>query len=177
MRKIIIGSLLTLLLMSGNIYATHFGIGGYGGINIPIVQEDQSTGSTFGLKGKFGLLNGIAVEPNMNFSKFGEAQFDFGTRPGSKMTSFGIDILLGGGMGGGGFRMYGILGLGLHSIRRDYDEDQTKFGWTVGTGFEIGLAPYVALDLRGKANVVESQGGGTKKSAMVVGGINYYFGY
>jgi hypothetical protein len=176
MRKLLI---LLFLLMLGVMPASaaHFGLGAYGGTNIPIIQEDQSAGTTFGLKAKISLVPGIALEPNINFAKFGEATFEFGTRPGSKMNSYGIDACLGSGLGTIGFKMYGLLGFGYYSINRDYDEDIKKMGWSTGLGFEVGFTESLGVDVRGKLNVVGTEGGGSKKAAAVTGGLNYYFGY
>jgi hypothetical protein len=41
---------------------------------------------------------------------------------------------------------------------------------------EFGVAPSLGIDVRGKLDVINSEGGGSKKSAAVLGGINYYFG-
>jgi len=177
MRKLLILSLLATAIATP-VFATNFGVGAYGGVNIPIVQEDQGSGTVFGLKGKLSLIPGIGLEPNLNFAKFGDATLDFGgTREGSKVTSYGVDAVLGAGMGAVGFKMYGILGAGFYSTKRDNDEDVTKIGWATGLGFEIGVSPTIGIDIRGKLNVISSEGGGTKKSAAVTGGLNYYFGY
>ncbi len=170
--------LLMMVVISVPVGAAHFGLGGYGGLNIPIVQEDQSSGTVYGLKAKLSLLPGIAVEPNINFAKFGDAEYSFGSRKGSKVTSYGVDALLGGaGLGAIGFKMYGILGVGNYKITRDNDDDISKTGWTTGLGFEIGLVPSFGLDFRGKLNIIPIDGGGSKKSAAVTGGLNYYFGF
>jgi opacity protein-like surface antigen len=165
-----------IIAVASSSYAAPFGLGGYGGVHIPIIQEDQNSGAIFGLKAKVGLLPGIVLEPNINMAKFGEREYSFGTREGSKITSFGIDALLGGGLGAVGFKMYGILGGGYYSVRRDNDEDINRIGWSTGLGFEIGLTPSMGIDIRGKLNVISTEGGGSKKAAAVTGGLNYYFG-
>jgi long-subunit fatty acid transport protein len=157
--------------------AAGFGVGGFGGISIPIIQEDQSSGTTFGIKGKFKMIPGVALEPNISFGKYGDAEFAFGTRPGSKVTSYGVDCILGGGFGEKpGVRMYGIIGAAAYATSRDYDDDATKLGWSTGLGFEINLSTRVGLDLRGQVHVISSEGGGSKKSATITGGLNFYLG-
>nr|MBN2277567.1 outer membrane beta-barrel protein [candidate division Zixibacteria bacterium] len=177
MRKILLLTLLAALLAVPVAQATQLGIGAIGGINIPVAQEDQGSGTIYGFKAKVSVIPGLVLEPNINFAKFGDASFDFGTRPGSKVTSFGIDALLGAGMGVLGLRMYGIVGAGYYSVARDYDDDTKKLGWSTGFGFELGISESVGVDLRGKLDIISSEGGGTKKSAAVAGGLNYYFGY
>lgn len=177
MRRLLLLSFLTVAVVS-SASALQLGVGAYGGANIPIVQEDQGSGTVFGLKGKLSLIPGISLEPNLNFAKFGDAELDFGaTREGSKVTSYGIDAVVGAGMGTVGFKMYGLVGAGIYSTTRDNDEDASKFGWATGLGFEIGFSPTIGLDIRGKLNVINSEGGGTKKSAAVTGGLTYYIGY
>ena len=176
MKKLLILTTLSILAFSASAFAFGFGAGAYGGATFPVVQEDQGNGTIFGLKGKFGIVPGIVVEPNIGFTNYGDADFSFGARPGSKVTSFTVDALLGSGMGSTGLRMYGILGLGYFSVKRDFDEDANRIGWSTGLGFEIGVMPAVGIDIRGRMDVVSSEGGGSKKSAAVCGGLNYYFG-
>ncbi len=171
--------LLMLLFLAAFVptQAAQFGVGVNGGVNIPIIQEDQGSGTIFGLKAKLNLLPGISVEPNLNFAKFGDAVKDFGTRKGSKITSYGVDAILGAGLPGVGVKLYGLIGGGIYSTKRDLDANTTKVGWATGLGLEIGFTEKIAVDIRGKLNVISSEGSSTKKSAAVTGGVNYYFGY
>jgi len=164
------------------ISAGPIGVGAFGGANIPVVQEDQSTGTAFGLCGQIKLIPALVAEGNITFSKFGETTIDIGsidnTIDGSKVNSYGIDLLLGGGTGGTpGFRPYGVFGAAFYNTSRDFDESTTDLGWSAGFGFEINPAPQFGLDFRGKVIVIGSEGGGSKKSAMVTAGFLYYLGY
>lgn len=156
--------------------AAQTGVGIIGGVDLPIAQEDQGNGSVFGFKGKVSLIPGVVLEPNVNFTRL-EAGYSFGARPGSKITSLGIDALLGAGMGSQGLRMYGILGAGYYSITRGHDEDAGEFGWTTGLGCELGLISNTGFEIRGELDVISSEDGGTRKSAAIVGGLNYYLEY
>lgn len=181
MRKMTLAFLL-VLLAAPILSAGPIGIGGFGGANIPVVQEDQSTGTAFGLHGKMKLVSALAVEGNLTFSKYGETSIEIGsidnTIEGSKVNSYGIDLLLGGGVGGmAGFKPYGVFGAAFYNTTRDFDEDATKIGWSAGFGFEINPAAQIGLDFRGKVVVISSEGGGSKKSALVTGGFYYYLGY
>lgn len=176
MRKLILLLFLMAAILPAN--ATQFGVGVCGGVNIPVIQQDQGSGTIFGLKAKFNLLPGVSVEPNLNFAKFGDAKKDFGTRKGSQITSYGVDAILGAGLPGVGVKMYGLVGGGVYSTKkRDIDPATTKMGWAAGLGVEIGFTSKIAVDIRGKLNVISSEGGGSKKSAALTGGINYYFGF
>jgi len=175
MKKLILLLFLTTAILPAN--AAQFGVGVCGGMNIPVIQQDQGSGTIFGLKAKLNLLPGVSVEPNLNFAKFGDAKKDYGTRKGSKITSYGVDAILGAGLPGVGVKMYGLVGGGIYSTKRDNDPDATKMGWAAGLGLEVGFTSKIAVDIRGKLNVIGSEGGGTKKSAALAGGVNYYFGF
>ena len=97
MRKIFLALLLTFVFVP-MLSAGPIGIGGFGGANIPIVQEDQSTGAAFGLHGKIKLIPALVAEGNLTFSKYGETTKEISsinnTIEGSKVNSYGIDLLL-----------------------------------------------------------------------------------
>ncbi|UCD17447.1 MAG: outer membrane beta-barrel protein [Candidatus Zixiibacteriota bacterium] len=176
MKKLVMAMLLVIWGGSSGL-AAPLAVGGFGGFNIPIVQDDQSSGTIFGLKGKIELARWITAEPVISFAKYGDAEFPFGTREGSKVNTYGIDLLFGGGFGGTvGLKMYGVVAIGLYSTSRDYDDDLTKTGWSTGLGLEYGFSPKIGLDLRGKVHFTNAEGGGTKKAATITGGLNYYFG-
>jgi len=156
--------------------AAGIGLGAYGGPAIPIVQDDQGNGLVFGAKAKLNLIPGFAFEPNINFLSYGDAEFDFGTREGSKVTYFGADILFGGAGLPIGPKVYLLGGAGLYSTSRDNDEDASDFGFNFGLGMEIGIGSGIALDIRGKGHVIMFEGA-SKKFVTVTGGLNYYLGY
>jgi hypothetical protein len=158
------------------------GAGAFGGVEIPIVQEDQGSGSVFGFKGRVGIIPLIALEPYIAFTKFGTAEvegIDFNLE-GSKMTAFGLDATLGNQLGTIGIRPYLLAGLGFFTYSNDitsdiYDDGGTRFGGSFGVGLGLALSPRLGLDLRGKANIATAEGGGSKKSVAITGGINVNF--
>lgn len=192
MKRIVIGVCL-LLALSVTVFGSDkwstpasssqnikFGIGFAAGMNTPIVQQDQKSGSIFGFKIRAKLLPAIVLEPNLYFAKYGKPTVkdypDYDLE-GSKVTSYGIDAALGAPIGGTGLKFYGVGGVGYYNTKRvQTGQDDTRFGWSAGLGFEIGFTSVIALDLRGKAVVIPGEGGGSKKSASVTGGLNYYFG-
>ncbi|UCD95231.1 MAG: hypothetical protein JSU69_04055 [Candidatus Zixiibacteriota bacterium] len=173
MRKTFLMTFLVALTAVSSGLAVDFGFGAFGGAVIPIAQEDQGSGAVFGFRGQVSVLPGIIVEPNVSFAKYGEAEFEFGTREGSKITSYGVEVLIGARPGQIGFGMFGIIGAGAYSMSRLLgSEDVTKFGFSTGVGFSFGLDPKIGLDLRGKVDVISSEGGATKKAAAIIGGLN-----
>jgi len=157
-----------------------WGLGLSGGMEFPIVQQDQKQGTVFGFKAKIGLFPALAVEPNLYFIKFGDPEIDElveSDLEGAKLNAYGIDAILGGGFGGKGVKPYGLLGFGFYKFKHDQSSvDNTEFGWSVGFGIEIGVSPNVGLDFRGRTIVVSTEGGGSRKSVAVTGGINFYPG-
>jgi hypothetical protein len=160
------------------------GVGIAGGLNYPIAQQDQSKGSIIGFRGRVKVLPGIALEPNIYFTKYGEPKNEAygGEIEGSKITSYGIDATIGSIVGGVGIKPYGTFGAGYYHESPTktkqgyvYKEGKNSFGWSAGFGIEVGIIPSLGLDLRGKLVVIPTEGGASDKSAVVTGGINYYF--
>ncbi len=159
--------------------APKFGVGAFAGINIPVVQDDQKSGTVFGIKGRLKLMPILVAEPNVSFGKWGDPDpvdgVDLGIT-GSKITSFGIDLTLGGMPGVKGFKPYAMIGFASYKIENDdtgYDE--SKLGMAAGFGFALGVSPVLDIDIRGKA-VIAPQEEGSKKAIWILGGLNYYFG-
>lgn len=162
--------------------APTFGVGANVGMIYPIVQDDQDNGSIFGLKAIYS-LGGITVEPNLSFVKYGDPTTSdadliglYDGFEGSKITSFGVDGLLGGGSGAG-IHPYFLFGVSFYKTKRDMtQQDDTDLGFAGGLGLEIGVGTTLSLDARGKLHVIPIDGGGSKKAASATAGINFYFG-
>ncbi|MCK4632361.1 MAG: porin family protein [candidate division Zixibacteria bacterium] len=159
------------------------GIGVSGGLNLPIAQQDQGSGTAFGVRGIVKALPMITLEPNVFFGKYGEPTIE-GVNSigldGSKITSYGIDARLGAPMGVPGFSPYALVGMGFYKAKRDqtamFEDESTDFGWSIGLGVGLNLPSNIGVDLRGRFNLIPVDGGSSKKSLFVVGGLNYYFG-
>jgi hypothetical protein len=155
-----------------------FGVGGFAGLNMPAVMDDQANGTVFGFKARINIIPLITAEPNITFGKWGEPDpidgFDLGI-DGSKINSYGVDATIGNKPGVIGFKPYGVLGAAIYSIKNDDTGfDESKLGWSAGLGFGFGFSPQFDLDIRGKANIA-LQENGSKKAIYVTAGINYYF--
>ena len=149
------------------------GIGAFGGMSLPLVQDDQATGSAFGFMARAKFLPIVTVEGNATFAKWGQADpiENVELPEGSKMTSFGIDLILGGKPGLVGFKPYAVVGFGSYKIENDDTKyDESALGWSGGFGFMFGVTPKFDIDLRGKF-VVAPQDEGSKKSASVTIGV------
>ncbi len=181
-----LGMLVLLILMAQPVAAGRMalGVGVAVGLDYPIVQEDESQGMVFGFRGRVNVVPAIALEPNIFFTRFGDPESDNFTYDieGSRITAYGVDAILGARFGVPGIKPYGLFGIGYYQAKQENSDgdatlkDNTDFGWSAGFGVEAGIFPSVGLDLRGKLVVITSEGGGSKKSASVIGGVNYYFG-
>jgi len=180
MKKIVILLfLLSCLIPTTLIKAVSFGIGAYGGTEIPVVQDDQAQGTTFGFHARVKIIPVIVLEPNINFTNFGDPTFAEFTSDlqGSKVTSYGVDATFGAPFADAGLNLYGIFGAGFYNIKRDQTfQDETKLGWSGGLGLALAFTTQIALDARSKLNVIPSDNGGSKKSLSLIGGLNFYFG-
>ena len=180
MRKALITLGLVLIVISGvQAQDIKIGAGAFGGVNIPIVQQDQAMGSAFGIRGRVALKPIIVIEPNVTFGKWGKPGevdgYDLGI-DGSKITSFGVDVAIGGAPGIPGLKPIIFAGIGIYSIKNDdTDFDESKFGFDGGLGIMIGAMPYLDIDIRSTL-VIATQEEGSKKAAIITGGLTYYFG-
>ncbi len=186
-------ALICLLLASSTANAFRFSVGAFGGMNIPLAQEDTESGSAFGAKARIPLTGFIAVEPNFVSVKNGEAEYAVEgnwnqtmTHEGGKYNSFGIDLVLGNVLGYKGFGMYGILGLSSMKFEKKGIPDLTKGSYWFGLGFEYSFTDQISLDLRGKAFIFPYEDEtpnkpndlkSSRKNGLITVGLNYYFGF
>lgn len=179
--KIILMAILAVGLLIPAVQAGQISLGAgvSGGLEFPIAQQDQKQGSVFGFRVRVGVLPMVTLEPGLSFTRYGDPEFDDFTPDieGAKVTGYTLDAVLGGAFGGTGVKPYGLFGIGYYNTALEhFGDDKKNFGWSAGFGLEIGVAPMVGLDFRGRAAMISTDGGGTKKSGSVTGGINIYFG-
>lgn len=155
------------------------GVGANFGLNFPLIQDDQASGTEFGFKGRWGLGTFIVLEPNLTFAKWGKPDAIDGVElgiDGSKLNGIGLDVVLGNAPGAIGFKPYFVAGVGSYKVKNDETGyDDSNLGFNFGLGFGVGLSPKFDLDLRGKA-VIAPQDSGSKKALAIVGGVNFNFG-
>ncbi len=168
---------LLLLIQPAMAAGISAGAGAFGGLAIPVVQDDQSQGTVFGFKGRIK-TSFITFEPNIIFTKYGDPDFEdvIGDPEGSKLTSFGLDALLGSSIGGPGVSSFFFAGIGIYKTKNDeLQVDESEVGISGGIGLEVGLGPKLGLEARGRFVVVGTEGGGSRKAAIVTAGVNYHF--
>ncbi|HHI02848.1 MAG TPA: hypothetical protein ENL22_04955 [candidate division Zixibacteria bacterium] len=175
-RLLVILGLMLLCISLANAQTPKIGIGAFGGMNMPILQEDQGNGTVFGIKAKLKIIPIILLEPNLTFGKWGEPDPIEGVvlGSGSKISSYGIDAILGGSPGMAGFKPYFLVGAGIYTVKNDdTGYDKSKLGYSAGLGISIGVGPKMDIDISGKA-IFAPQDGGAKKAIFITGGLTYY---
>lgn len=177
MRLVSIWSLLLILLLPVAVSATPVGFGVAGGVLVPVAQEDQASGSVFGVKIRARLSNLFTLEPNINFGSYGDAEIEgVGARDGSSINHYGIDITFGNKMAKIGLKPYLFIGGGVYNTRRTGDATTNTSGWSLGTGLALGIRPDFDIDIRGRFNIAGSEGSSSRKSVGVTFGLTYYLG-
>ena len=164
------------------VMAGGWGVGGFGGITIPIQQEDAANGQVYGLRGRWSPFWSLTIEPQIFLLKNGDYKLTFGdedelaeTLAGWKVTSFGANLVLGAPAGKfTGIRPFFFGGLRLNSMDFPDRDKETKYGFAVGLGLEIGLGP-VGLEVRGAGEVIPIDKS-SRKNATITGGLNLYLG-
>ena len=181
MKKVIL-FLILLALLAPHVQAQGLKLaaGAFGGLNMPVVQDDQKTGSVFGLRARLRLLPILTAETNVTFGKWGSPDpvdgVDMGI-DGSKINSYGIDAIFGSLHGIKGFKPFGFVGAGIYNVKNDdTDYDESKLGFSGGLGFGVGLSPTLDIDVAGRL-VVATQESGSKKAFFFTAGMNFYFNF
>ncbi|MCK5126930.1 MAG: outer membrane beta-barrel protein [candidate division Zixibacteria bacterium] len=177
MKKALVCLALLFLLLPASATAGKTGLGINVGPLFPMAQEDQESGFVFGLKIRTDLVGPLGFEPNFNFGSFGDFTLDgVGTRSGSDLKYYGLDITIGGGMGSVGPKPYLFIGGGVYNIKRSGDSRSNKSGWSFGGGLAVGIMQNWDIDIRGRMNIASSAGSTSRKSFALTFGAVYFFG-
>jgi hypothetical protein len=178
-----------VLLSSQATYGFRFSVGGFGGFNFPVAQDDAKMGPAFGVRARIPLVPFVAAEPNFTYLKNGDAEIlidedNWNTtmkRDAGKFTNFGLDVVFGKVMGHTGLNVFGIAGLSASKYARDVSSvpDLNKIAYWGGLGLEYAINEQISLDIRGKLMVFaydDGKGTGSRKNGLLTFGVNYYMG-
>lgn len=174
-------TLLALGLMLGlatSAHATGWGVGGFGGVSIPLAQDDGEQGMVFGGHVKLSVAGMLGIEPNFTYFKNGDWEFDEvpgETFAGSTFNSFGVNLILGGAGPVTGLRFFPFAGVKYYNEDSDYYDTEAQFGWNGGVGLEIGMRNF-GVEARGSFELMTLDGGGSRKWGHITAGLNIYFG-
>lgn len=166
-------ALLALTLAPAAAGAVGVGLGAYGGLSVPILQENAGNGSQFGLRVPVNVIPLLTVEPFYASSALGHVEEVLGgltyTRSGPDLTTYGANLLF---HLGGPVRFYPFGGIGSSTIKQSGTPDVTETSYNLGVGFGFSPMPKFAIDVRGDLNSVMT-GSTSRKFANLTVGVSY----
>jgi opacity protein-like surface antigen len=173
MRKAAILVLFALALVPCAAGAVSVGVGAFGGMSIPIVQDDNGQGTLFGLRAPVSVLPLVTVEPYFAKISGGDKDQDIEgttiTRSGMDVTGFGANVLL---TFGSKLQLYPFAGIGSYKLSRTGSEDLTNTAYTFGLGLGISPMPKLSIHLRGEL-AAAVDGDVSRKWANATVGVSY----
>jgi hypothetical protein len=167
------------MLVQGPALAVSVGAGAFGGMSVPIVQDDNDdiTGQ-YGVRFPVNVVPLLTVEPYYAYTPGGEFSRNFVgydySRSGYEMSAFGVNVALGGMGVIPGFPMCPYVGIGSHQMTRTGSPDISEVGYNIGLALGFNVPPGLALQLRGELNLVAT-GDTSRKYANVTAGVAYKF--
>jgi hypothetical protein len=173
MKRMVLFACLALTLAAGAAGAATIGVGAFGGVSVPIVQDDNGQGTVFGIRVPVSLLPLLTIEPYFLSGAGGDKEQDLGggtviTRTGIDVTGFGANAML---TMGGPLSFYPFVGIGSHKLERTgLDETRTTFNFGLGLG--ISPMPKLGVHLRGELNAAV-QDEASRKWGTVTAGVTY----
>ena len=180
MRKLFVLAALALILAATTANAVTIGVGAFGGLSIPIVNDLSTQGSTFGVRAPVGISPMFTAEAFYSQSALGDAEEDFGgpvtyTRDGGDVKGYGVNAILNFG-GGTGMHFFPFGGIGSYTIERSGSEDISEVGYNFGVGIGFGVAsmPALSFDVRGEALMIKT-GETSQKLGNVTAGVSWKF--
>jgi hypothetical protein len=182
-RLMIVPAACLLLLVASSVMAEGWGIGGFGGITIPIEQDDAENGTVFGVRGRWSGLWSLTIEPQILLLQNGDYDIEYGENPtitetlkGWKATSFGLNLVLGAPVGKfKGVRPFFCVGGHLNTYDFDGRDADSQFGFGAGAGLEIGFDQF-AFEIRATGEIFPDGNESSRKNAIITGGLNLYLG-
>lgn len=176
MRRTLLVTALALAACAGSAHAAGVGIGVFGGVSVPILNDLSGQGTQFGIRVPVSVLPLLTVEPYYAQSGLGEVEESFGgpvtfTRDGGDLRSFGANVML---SFGGPVRFYPFVGLGQFTLEREGAEDVEELGYNfgLGLGFDIPALIGLGADIRGEFAMIPTEDT-SQKFANVTAGLRY----
>ena len=177
MRRSVVLALLALVLGFGSARAqTDIGVGAFGGMSFPIVNDLSSQGSIFGARVPVRFANWVSVEGFYAASQLGDVDEEFGgttyTRDGGEVSAFGANVLF---PFGEGVKFFPYVGLGSYSLKRDGADDIDDLGLNFGLGVGFPVMPKLFIDLRGEFSAIITDETSQKFGNVTVGASYFIF--
>jgi hypothetical protein len=154
MRRFIALALALVLLPAGVARAGSIGIGAFGGMSYPVLQDDTGKGTLTGVRVALKFVPLVTLEPYYASSGLTDkvtsvAGIEY-TRQGFDEKAYGANVML---AMGGPLSFYPIAGYGQTQLTRSsYDKTMTTYN--LGFGLGISPAPKVTIHIRGEMQAV-----------------------
>ena len=148
------------------------GVGAYGGVSFPIIQDDTGGGGVFGLRVPVKVIPLITVEPFYLTSSLNDVDEEIGgityTRSGFDEKAFGANVLFRFGS------FYPFAGIGSYKLERNDEDKIQETGWSFGLGLAIPAGRMFTVDLRGELDAIVT-GDTSRKFGNLTAGLTYNF--
>jgi hypothetical protein len=177
---------LVLLVCAGNAGAiADITAGAYYGMDIPVVNDQATSGGMYGVQAKFSLVNSLGLGLYYTSSSLGEVEKTFfegdpeeytDTLDGGDVTSYGLDAYFGTMGFTPGIKFYLVGSVGQWKWEREYTDEVSEIVWGLGGGAEFILPFGLGIEGRGTFRTVPTDGDGSIKSFVWWVGANYHFG-
>lgn len=159
--------------------------GPYLGMNVPVVNDQATSGSLWGLQAKVSVLHSVALGVHYSSSSLGEVEHTFfegepeeftDTLDGGDVSSFGVDAYLGILSAAPGLKLYLMGSIASWKWEREYTDEVSETAFDVGLGAEWVLPLNIGIEGRGVFEFAPTDNSGSIKSVLWFVGANYHFG-
>lgn len=173
MKRVLTLLLVALVVLPGAALAGTIGLGAFGGISVPVVQDDSEQGSMFGLRAPVQLVPLLTVEPFYAQTGLGNTDATIAglsyTLEGFDITTFGLNAML---TMGGPVSFYPYVGISSNSMKRGGGDSSSFTGYAGGLGVAISPMPKLTVHLRGELQAIVD-GEASRKFGNVTLGASY----
>jgi len=171
MKRLLWVAIAVMALAAHPARAGSIGVGVFGGVSVPVLQDDQDKGSIYGMRVPVKLIPLFTVEPFFSYSQLGDKTFDIApgvttTREGSEVKSYGVNAMF---SMGGPLSFYPFVGLGSAKFERT-GQDETFTSYHLGFGMGLHPIPKFGVDLRAELQAAASEGVSRKMLNVTLGG-------
>lgn len=180
MNKRFLGPVLALLAVAAiapRASAVSIGVEAFGGLAVPILQDDSDQGTAFGVRLPVSVLSLLTAEPWYVKSTLGDKTQTIAglsyTRDGGTLSGYGLNARLG-GMSGPGLSLFPYAGIGHYKLERSGADDVTGAGYDLGLGLTLTPVPKFGIGLRGQFDLIPTDGTSRKYGEATVG-LSYSF--